>query len=62
MDKSVLSEDEMSEHRNIQREVNGQDESQFTLLGSAWANEDQEESTLQEENLEKLERYSYFDG
>lgn len=52
----------MSEHRNIQREVNGQDESQFTLLGSAWANEDQEESTLQEENLEKLERYSYFDG
>ena len=52
----------MSEHRNIQREVNGQDKSQFTLLGSAWANEDQEESTLQEENLEKLERYSYFDG
>ena len=52
----------MSEHRNIQREVKEQEESQFTLLGSVWANEDQEESTLQEENLEKLERYSYFDG
>ena len=34
----------------------------YTILGNAWEESEQENTLAQEENLQKLKEYTYFDG